>query len=1226
MFYVVLSKIKPRNMASSAEVIIVDEDIPEIYVDESILKPIVLDCITDCKKPPIYDKVYEINGTVFREDVLEDNDVLSLFEIQTTDTGDGEMEVTIHETTDIYLPISIQETPYGLIINSNMLLTVAQWNTLVELGDTHKCAVCDTEIGGTIEHIDSDMHLRNLEKYQPLKKFDLSITRQIKDIYHCGVCNECFDTSAENQHFDSKTHEENMLFATNRASDVLYDFDLHVERNSDQGSADNGNRNNDCYHFNRNRILSLSDTSGFDSAEGFYDYDFDDNVPYVSDNENDIDDNVFSSNDNEFNVTENNEYNEPNYVSYASIAKKIAATPDYLYVTIFDKKMKMKFDHWHMISTFKSYKTNQLYCMVCKKYYQITVKAQHCAEKVHLDKLKCYKFVEEYKSYFIRKIDSKYYHCGICNNIQLAKEIKAHIEAKHKKKVIPALLSEAVSKRNKNNDNSTKNRNTGNEKTITLPLFKELQNIKITDKTSQTKNTINKNNGIQTFVNARNENNENLLTVNEDQVVASASASNENVVNENNDRKSVTATRNDNNDKTATNNDKEREINNESPNIHNDVILNQNGFRIRVSFLSYNFVVKLQNDYYCHICSVKGNETDASNHIREQDHIGMLSNVAFQENYGIHLIRMAGFQDHCAICNVIFNMEYTKSHILEANHIQMLTKALATKNYLNKPYLDIVNQPRNYLNRPIMHQPSMHEPAMHQFAMHQPAMHQPTMGMNQLPMGLNQSPMGLNQLPITPHMGMPQWPMNQPRIGMNQPMFPPTLGMPRWPLPPPTIGMHPVPSGVDLNQSAISQIKIHTNQLKTNMNQAKLGMNQPTTPTKLNMNQTKTNINQRTTSMPNLDMNRTKIDSNQDATIQCNIDKDQNIEAEAKIDTNQPKKVENQRTTNQSKIEDNKKTESKIDLIQDMLDLNESLDDVEDESEYFNERFVYLKFKNTYIQVGLASYNSLIKIGDGTTYCFVCSVRVYGSMKKHIDSKNHGNCMEKCKFVVKYDRHLLRQMFLNYHCSICNVVFTRKDINKHITWPLHLQDNKTDKKARKRDLKSGRQLLNISFQNETIFLNEKEPEIKVLLIIEITANFQSVETLQKKNKIIIFDGKVLRISWDAYHGFCKNKSGYRCVLCQRDVRSYELIAHVAGDYHKGLLDAFETPHLPHLIRKINETTLNCVICNVEVPNKEQVMADHVCAKKHKKNYDAILLDSCTVDSYADCNEDVLNLS
>ncbi|XP_045783014.1 uncharacterized protein LOC123879393 isoform X2 [Maniola jurtina] len=1272
-------------MASCVEEVAADKvDIPEIYIDESILKPIVLDCVTDCKKPLIYDKVYEINGTIFREDGLEDSDTLSLFEIQTTDTGDGEMEVTIHDTTDIYLPVSIQETPYGLIINSNMLLTVAQWNTLVEQGDTHKCIVCDTKIGGTTEHIDSDIHLRNLEKYQPLKKFDLNITRLIKDFYHCGVCNECFGKDAENEHFDSKTHEDKMLFATNRASDVLYDFDLHVDRNSDQGSADNGNKNNDCYHFNRNRILSLSDTSGFDSAEGFYDYDYDDNAPYVSEYENDINDNVFSSNDIDFNVTENNEYNEPNYVSYASIAKKVAATPDYLYVTIFDKRMKMKFDHWHMISMFKS---NQLYCMVCKKYYQVTVKAQHCAEKTHLDKLKCYKFVEEYKSYFIRKIDLKYYHCGICNNIQLADEIKSHIEAKHKKKVIPALLSEVVPKRNKNNDNSAKNRNTGNEKTTTLPLFKEPQIIKNTDKTPQVKNT---SNVIQTVMNTRNESNENLPTrntVTENQAVTSITSTN-NVINENNDIKTVT----------ATNNDSEREINNESPNIHNDVILNQNGFRIRVSFMSYNFVTKTANEYHCHICNVTANETDVSNHMKHQDHIGMLRNVTFQDNYGIHLIRMIGFQDHCTVCNALFNMEHTKLHLFDSNHIKKLTKALATQNYQNKPYCDLFNQPKNNLNqtairqltmpRPATHQTSMHQPATHQPATHQPATHQPAMhqpaihqpaihqsamhqpAMHQPAMSMNQSLLGLNQPPVTPPlMGMQQWPMNQPRIGMNQPIFPPTLGLARWPIPLPTFGMHVGPSGVDLNQRATSQIKIHTNQLITNMNQRK------TNQTKLDMNQTK--INQHTTSIPNLDTNQSKTDMNQNTTIQFNskdietelkTDTNQSKkiesqratnqyksedETESKTDTNQSKKIENQRATNQYKsedetesktdtnqskkiesqrarnqykLEDNKRTELQIDSIQDMIDLNESLEDVEDDFEYFNERFVYLKFKNTYVQVALASYNSLIKIGDGTTYCFVCSVRVYGSMKKHIESKNHAKCMDGCKFVAKYDRHLLRQMFLNYHCSVCNIIFTRKDINKHITWPLHLQDNKTDKKARKRDLKSGRQLLNISFQNENIYLNEKESEIKILVIIEISASCQSEEILQKKNKIIIFGGKVLRISWDAYHGFCKNKSGHRCVLCQRDVRSYEFTAHIAGAYHKGLLDAFETSYLPDLIRKIDESTLNCVICNVEVPNKEHVVADHVCAKKHKKNYSAILLDSCTVGSYADCNEDVLNLS
>ncbi|CAH2226104.1 jg4673 [Pararge aegeria aegeria] len=202
-------------------------NLPEVYVDEHILKPTMLNYLKDdLEESSLYnDKVYETNGSIFREYVTKSSDkgILTAFEIRTG----GKMKLTILESSDKHLPISIQETPYGLIINSKVLLTTKQWNTLVDHNDTQKCIVCGTTVSDTSNHVNSDVHKRNLKKYQPLKEFDLNITRLIEDMYHCSVCNESFDIDKDSEHFASKSHVQNMLFAQNRMSDVIDDLDTH---------------------------------------------------------------------------------------------------------------------------------------------------------------------------------------------------------------------------------------------------------------------------------------------------------------------------------------------------------------------------------------------------------------------------------------------------------------------------------------------------------------------------------------------------------------------------------------------------------------------------------------------------------------------------------------------------------------------------------------------------------------------------------------------------------------------------------------------------------------------------------------------------------------------------------------------------------------------------------------------------------------------------------------
>lgn len=101
----------------------------------------------------------------------------------------------------------------------------------------------------------------------------------------------------------------------------------------------------------------------------------------------------------------------------------------------------------------------------------------------------------------------------------------------------------------------------------------------------------------------------------------------------------------------------------------------------------------------------------------------------------------------------------------------------------------------------------------------------------------------------------------------------------------------------------------------------------------------------------------------------------------------------------------------------------ESLDDINESIETYNHDFIYINFKNTFYKITFNSYNSLIVIGNGARYCFVCSVKVNGCLQEHVESVAHTKCMKKCKFIDKYNKHVLRQVscftlsmfILNWH-------------------------------------------------------------------------------------------------------------------------------------------------------------------------------------------------------------------
>ncbi|XP_045541343.1 uncharacterized protein LOC123722749 [Papilio machaon] len=292
------------------------------------------------------------------------------------------------------------------------------------------------------------------------------------------------------------------------------------------------------------------------------------------------------------------------------------------------------------------------------------------------------------------------------------------------------------------------------------------------------------------------------------------------------------------------------------------------------------------------------------------------------------------------------------------------------------------------------------------------------------------------------------------------------------------------------------------------------------------------------------------------------------------------------------------------------------------------EEIVFLKRKNVFAKVTLMSYNTLIPTGDKNKYCVLCSMYLhFDILKKHTESRQHIDNMRKYKYLEKYDKHLLRQILHTYHCSICNVMFTYRELNLHITWPIHKQEldkcYKIVKNNRKKDIKNGTKQITIDLQKETLYTTYIEPKIKIGVYYEFSKNNQEIS---KKSKIVVNNGRVLKICWDSWNGFCKTKSGLKCCLCQKELKSYEQTNHSKNGYHlQKLEEDFLNEFNPALIRKINENILNCVTCNAEIPNKTHIIIDHMKGKKHEAIYELLVKDSSECNNYSDCTGDIFTL-
>ncbi|RVE44480.1 hypothetical protein evm_010884 [Chilo suppressalis] len=318
------------------------------------------------------------------------------------------------ENGEGFMDIHVKDFPNGVIVNSNVYLTLHQWHTLIP-GDVYiHCFVCDDYFSkiSLNSHIKSNDHKQALNSCKPLVKYELSITREIRNKYHCGTCNMIVEKVDQTLHYESESHENNMLTAINKVSDFVNDDD-DIEKDSDESADEH------------------DDGSDFDADDENCDNEW---VKALAENPG---------------------------ASYANKLKKNYNAPEYYDVDLGGKRVRVTHDCWHMIIKPKE---NSFYCMVCKEYYRSTLKNEHCANAEHLDKLKRCSIVDRFGEYFIRQVD-EFYHCGRCNSLQLKGNIEEHLEYRHNRKprkvsettfAPPETNSESSGKETKNISHATK--------------------------------------------------------------------------------------------------------------------------------------------------------------------------------------------------------------------------------------------------------------------------------------------------------------------------------------------------------------------------------------------------------------------------------------------------------------------------------------------------------------------------------------------------------------------------------------------------------------------------------------------------------------------------------------------------------------------------------------------------------------------------------------------------
>lgn len=136
----------------------------------------------------------------------------------------------------------------------------------------------------------------------------------------------------------------------------------------------------------------------------------------------------------------------------------------------------------------------------------------------------------------------------------------------------------------------------------------------------------------------------------------------------------------------------------------------------------------------------------------------------------------------------------------------------------------------------------------------------------------------------------------------------------------------------------------------------------------------------------------------------------QNKSNDNQINENEIKEIE--KYDNSYHEEENDEGEEKYESDNHLNEFNKTLDSTSSEDAPFDlEEYVYLKLKKSYIKVSNTAYNTLVHIGHGTRYCFVCAIQIeYRELQKHVDSRPHLENMDKNRFLAEYESHLLRQV------------------------------------------------------------------------------------------------------------------------------------------------------------------------------------------------------------------------
>ncbi|XP_063545295.1 uncharacterized protein LOC134753352 isoform X2 [Cydia strobilella] len=1167
------------------------EDKPD-YIDNQLLKANSYTINND-----IFGRnQYIINGILFKENIKGGRyKEFELYKLKMDDYADSS-GVSIDD--DTHLELTLEQVPNGFIINSNVFITHLQWHTIYLVSENfRRCAICEVYCDAR-DHIACSDHIANMKRYKPLHKYDLTITRKINNNYHCGVCNTIFDQSQKTEHYSSKTHEDKLLFAINRVSDITYDFNIH---------NNNNNEKKDSYYFNvkhnyQNACMLNEPNETLDESEEYSDQEIE-----ILENRN------YNYNDDDwYPLNYNEDYSDDDYeepmqnleFSYATMAKKPKSDdlPDVLEVDLGNKKVTVKFNSWNMLIRPMP---NRFYCMACKELGHIRKRAEHCKSEGHTARLNECTVVDEYENYFVRQVDSKCYHCGHCNNLQLINVMEDHIRSVH---THPTTVSSLLDSPAKKITHSTpiKTAKTENDTAILA-----IANPAKTD-------TDNKN--VQMAIG-----NYTRIIINPASVFEGLRAANSNF---------------------------------------DDIVICTFDSNLRISKLAFNIVCQGDNNYYCGLCEVNIDKERLMFHMNDVQHLTILQRTPFIQAFNLHLFREIRDALHCGLCNELIQImpEFIIKHKYLEKHIVSLHRALGY--FKNDNTLTEAKNGANVRNGAITQPKPVAEIALGYFKKDNT--------LTEAKNGANVRNGAITQPKPVAEMALGYFKndntLTEAKNGANV-----RNGAITQPKPVAEIALGyfkndntltETKNGANVRNGAITQPKpvaeipkitttnvenknvVNTNNV-TNVNVKKEA---PITNNNVALNNIPLpNIaNKKIVPIANKNVTITAVNSNKNEhvtnTNKINVDTTKdvwhnnvkngpNIAAKESntnkinVDTTKNVQVNAKNGPNKENLQDINKIEATEEFVTVKNGVKEGISDELDDSyieDFDLEEYVYIKLGNSYIKITYTAFNSLVDVGDGSKYCFVCS-SVVCELSKHVESRGHTENMEKFKFVDKYNEDLIRQFYLMYHCSICNVVITRKHLHQHLSWPTHAlqtENTKITSKKRKTEIKTGTKQITVSTQKENIYLNEKETDIKIYK--NITIDKEKLE-IQKMNKIVIFNDNVLKVPFDSWHSFSEIANGYRCKVCQSEFETNEFGLHVGSEWHKGNLEKIEKKYSPALMRKINDTTLNCVMCNTEVSNKKHIVAEHIQGKKHAKHYENMLKESSGANSYADCDQDVVML-